>query len=155
MRLKIDKDGYAANERLVANDVGNALLASFLQLQQHFDLRAEAFQVFLVILLATVQKVLRDPGMDPATKDATPLLPDQRGGISRRQIAEVLGIPFETVRRHVAELLRRGMIEERARGQLSTRGGTLARLSQAGITLDIAQRFLTVVNAMERRDVIG
>lgn len=154
IRLKLDKDGFAANERLAANDLGNTLLASLLRLQQHFDLRAEAFQVFFVIVLATVQKVLRNPDMDAAARGTAPLLPEQRGGISRRRIAEVLGIPLETVRRHTSQLLQDGMIEERGRGHLSTRGGTLASLSQAGIPFDIAQDFLAVVNAMAKRGAI-
>jgi hypothetical protein len=55
-RLKIDKDAFSASERLISNELGNSILASTLRLQQHFGLRAEVFQVFLVIVLATVQK---------------------------------------------------------------------------------------------------
>lgn len=154
MRLKLDKDSFSANERLVANDLGNTLLGSMLRLQQHFGLRAEAFQVFFVIVLATVQKVLRTPDMDAAARSNTPLLPKQRGGISRRRIAQVLRIPLETVRRHVSQLLQDGMIEERGRGHLSTLGGTLASLSQAGIPYDIAQDFIAVVNAMAKRGTV-
>jgi hypothetical protein len=147
-RLKIDKDAFSASERLISNELGNSILVSTLRLQQHFGPRAEVFQVFLVIVLATVQKALRAPDLNDIAKGNSPLPPDQRGGISRRRIAEVSDIPLETVRRHTAQLLRDSMIEERTRGQLSTRGGTLASLSEAGVSLAVAQDFVSVVNAM-------
>ena len=63
-----------------------------------------------------------------------PLPPQYRGAISRRRIAETLDLPFETVRRHVAQLIVRGEIIENGRGLLSTGGGTLKRSSEAGGT---------------------
>ncbi len=156
MRLKIDKPGFTANERIVANDMGNTILGAMLRMQQHFGLRAEPFQVFFVIVLATVQKLLRNPDeMDPATRGTAPLRPEHCGTISRRRIAEVLDIPLETVRRHVAQLLAEGLLEERGRGELCSRDGILVSLSQADIPLDVARDFVSVVNAMGRRGALG
>lgn len=41
-----------------------------------------------------------------------------RGTLSRRAIAQMLGLPFETVRRATGRLMARGLITERCRGKL-------------------------------------
>lgn len=154
-RLKIDEIGFRENERLIAYDLGNAVLASNLRLQQHFGLRAESLQVFLLIVLATVQKLLRRVDQTPDLLDNSPVPAEYRGGISRRQIAEVLGIPFETVRRHVDQLAKKGLVEERRRGSLSTCGGTLRSLSEAGIPLALGQQSVQLVNMLMKKQVVG
>lgn len=145
-RFEIDEAAFNRNERRLAYALGNALLLSHLSLQRHYGLRAETFQVLLVIILATVQRLLRSGATEAELMGTAPLPEAQRVGISRRRIAEVLDIPFETVRRHVELLAERGLVEERRRGQISTRGGTLRDLSEAGLTLGTARQFLGVFN---------
>lgn len=147
-RLRFDRDGYAKVERLVAYEVGNSLLMLNLELQRAFGLRAEEYQIFMLIVFATVQRFARDSNQDERYIANQPLPPEYRRSISRRRISETLGIPLETVRRTTARLLDRRMIEERQRGQLSTKGGTLKLLSEKGVSEDIAARFLRVANGM-------
>jgi len=149
-RLIIDPEGYAARERLVAYEIGNTLLMQNLELQRTFGLRAEEFQIFMLIVLSTVQRFARNPGTNENWLDRTPLPAAAAGSISRRRISETLDIPLETVRRTVAGLLARGMIVERSRGCLSTSGGTLARLGEDALPERMARRFLTVSNTMLR-----
>jgi DNA-binding transcriptional ArsR family regulator len=151
--LAIDAGGFRAAERAAAYAIGNFLMNGPLTLQRHFGLRAEAFQVLLLIVLATAQRYARAPETDPDYLDRRPLPPGLRGAISRRRIAEVLGVPLETVRRHVAELMARGLVEERARGQLATPGGTLARLSGDDTPRRIAVQLLAAVNTLLRHGV--
>lgn len=147
-RLVLDPEGFAGRERLVAYEIGNTLLMLNFELQQRFGLRAEEYQIFLLIILSTVQRFARCQGDSDAFLDRTPLPPAESGSISRRRISETLDIPLETVRRSVASLLARGMVVERRRGCLSTSGGTLARLGQDDLTERVARRFLTVSNNM-------
>jgi hypothetical protein len=91
-----------------------------LELQRSFGLRAEEHQIFLLIVLSTVQRFARDRGRDARFLDSTPLPAKTAGSISRRRISETLDIPLETVRRTVAGLLARGTLVERRRGCLST-----------------------------------
>lgn len=149
-RLVLDPDSFARRERLVAYEIGNTLLMLNFELQQRFGLRAAQYQIFLLIVLSTVQRFARTHGPDEGWFDRTPLPPEASGSISRRRIAETLGIPQETVRRAVADLLARGMIVERRRGCLSTTGGTLARLSEDALPERMAHRFLSVSNNMIR-----
>jgi len=149
-RLVLDPDGFARRERLVAYEIGNTLLMLNLELQQRFGLRAEEYQIFLLIVISTVQRFARAPGDNEALLDRTPLPPEASGSISRRRIAETLEIPLETVRRAVAGLLVRGMIVERRRGCLSTPGGTLAELATDALPERMARKILSVSNVMTR-----
>lgn len=149
-RLEFDPEGFAEVERLVAYEMGNALLMLNLELQHRFGLRAEEYQVFLLIVLSTVQRFARASGPGDAHLRRAPLPLDQSSSISRRRISEVLDIPLETVRRIVARLLERGLIVERSRGSLSTNGGTLESLGQDATPERTARRFVATSNAMIR-----
>lgn len=149
-RLDFDPDGYAAVERLVAYEMGNALLMLNLELQQRVGMRAEEYQVYLLIVLTTVQRFVRSNDADTTYLGRTPLPSDHSGSISRRRISEVLGIPLETVRRIVARLLECGLIVERRRGSLSTPGGTLESLGADATPEKIVRRFINTVNTMIR-----
>lgn len=149
-RLELDPDGFAKVERLVAYEMGNTLLMLNLELQSRFGLRAEEYQVYLLIVLSTVQRFVRARETDSPYLGRIPLTPDRAGSISRRRISEVLGIPLETVRRIAARLLERGLIVEVRRGQLATPGGTLQALGQDETPEAIARRLISSVNAMIR-----
>ena len=150
LRLGLDTPGFAKVERLVAYDMADALLMLNLDLQQRFGLRAEEHQVYLLVVVATVQRFAQSSDAGSASVDRAPLPVELSGGISRRRISEVLGIPLETVRRTVARLLDRGLIEERSRGKLSTRGGTLQELSEDATPERIVRRFISTINSMIR-----
>ena len=149
-RLVLNPEGFAKRERLVAYEIANMLLMLNLELQKSFDLRAEEYQVFFLIVMSTVQKFARNPRSEETLLDRTPLPPEASGSISRRRISETLDIPLETVRRTVASLLARGIIVERRRGCLSTPGGTLARLDEVGLSERMARRLLSVCNTVTR-----
>lgn len=153
-RLELDPEGFAKVERLVAYEMGNALLMLNLELQQHFGLRSEEYQIYLLIVLTTVQRFVRASDGDTAHFRRSPLPADRSGSISRRRISEVLGIPLETVRRVVARLLERGLVVERSRGCLSTPGGTLEALGEDATPERIVRRFVTTVNTMIRAGAV-
>jgi len=92
-------------------------LIAQLEPQRIYGLRAEEFQVFLLVVVATVQRHVRGATPESPKLDRTPLGPEDAGAISRRRIAETLGIPLETVRRHVAKLVARGLVVERGQGR--------------------------------------
>ncbi|MFN3989941.1 MAG: hypothetical protein ACK4IS_06760 [Erythrobacter sp.] len=146
--LVLDRNGFSRAERVVAYEVGNTLAMLNLDLQRAFGLRAEEYQVFMVIVFSTVQRYVRAAERDERYLGHEPLPADHRGSISRHRISETLGTPLETVRRAATRLLESGMIEERQRVQLSTKGGTLKRLSEQGITEMVTARFLRAVNVM-------
>lgn len=152
--VRLDAARLAEVERLASYEIGNTLLLQQLALQREFGLRAEVFQVFHLVALATAQRFVRGAAPDDPGVDARPLLSDERGAVSRRRIAETLGIPLETVRRHVASLVAAGLVAERGRGRIATTGGTLARLRGAGTSLEMARREQKLAAALLRLGVL-
>lgn len=147
-QLNFDAHRFELVARLASYEVGNTLLMMNLEVQRHFGLRAEEYQVFMLIILSTVQRYVRRRETDSAFQGLAPLSLDLAGSISRRRISETLDIPLETVRRIVGRLLARGMIVERRRGALSTSGGTLATLSKDAVPEHLVRRFGSSANAM-------
>jgi hypothetical protein len=154
VRLDLNLEGFTKAERLVAYEIGNALLMLNLELQQHFKLRAEDHQVFLLITMTTVQRFARRASLDDSYIDRTPLPDSYAGTISRRRIADVLGIPVETVRRIVSRFLEEGLIMEHSRGRLSTKSGVLASRLPSIAHEKIARRLISSINALIRLGAI-
>lgn len=149
--LAVDARGFAASERAAAYEITNTILTMNLRLQTALAMRPEELQVFLVIVLATVQRYTRSPEPDPAFLTNIPLPASLAGFTSRRRIADVLGIPLETVRRHVIRLIERGLVVERARGKLCTPGGTLAQLGEVDVPAAIASDLVALSNVLLRQ----
>lgn len=154
VRLDLDLEGFTKAERLATYEVLNALFMLNLELQQHFNLRAEEHQVYLPITLSTVQRFVRNASLDDPYIDRTPLPDKYAGTISRRRIADVLGIPVETVRRIASRFLEEGLIVEHSRGGLSTGTGMLAKLSRNNSNEKIARRLISSINALIRLGAI-
>jgi biotin operon repressor len=152
--LRLEPERFAEVERLAIYEIGNAVLLAHSNLQRAFGLRAEEFQVFYLVAIATAQRHVRGASRDAAKLDNTPLDPEQSGAISRRRISETLGIPLETVRRHVTKLVAQGLLVERGRGRIATSGGTLARLSATGVTRDLARQQVALANALIQLGVV-
>jgi biotin operon repressor len=153
--ISIDPERFREVERPAAYEMANAILAINNRLQARLGLRAEETQVFLTIAVATVQRFARSPAPDPYLLTRAPLPLEMAGHVSRRRIAESLGLPLETVRRHVARLIARGLVIETGRGRLSTPSGTLARVGEDGTPYAIAGHFLAVARAFARLGLLG
>lgn len=152
--LYLDRARFTETERLAVYEIANTILLAHSELQRAFDLRAEEFQVFSLIAIVTPQRYVRGSTHSKFLSNNAPLTQEQSGSISRRRIAETLGIPLETVRRHVEKLSARGLIVERGRGRISTPGGTLARLSVNGITLSLVKQQLALTNILLQLGVL-
>jgi hypothetical protein len=148
--LALDRVRFAEVERLAAYEIGNTLLIAHLDLQRAFGMRAEEYQVFFLIVIATVQRYARSGDPDPAYQGSKPLPAEMAASISRRRIADVLGIPVETVRRIVKGLLDRGLVVERGRGRISTPGGALAHLGVDQTPLRLAGQMVALGNTLAR-----
>jgi len=152
--LLIDPDGFEAAERLAAYEMANTLLRMNLRLQSALGMRPEEFQVFLVIVLGTTQRFVRSAAPAPEFLTRAPLPAALAGYVSRRRIADVLGVPLETVRRHVRRLLSCGLVVERRRGRLTTPGGTLKRLAGHGVPAGLLGDVAALVNALLRQGAL-
>ncbi len=147
-KIVLVEEGYLAVERLLAYEVGRHVLGVPLAMQQRFGLRAEPFQILLLIMLASVQRYVRATPPDPGYLDRTSLPDALSGGVSRRRIAEALNIPVETVRRQVQDLIQRGHVIEPRRGHLTTPAGILQLLAVEKIPQSAAAESIALINLM-------
>jgi DNA-binding IclR family transcriptional regulator len=102
-----------------------------------------------------VQRYIRAANPPPVYLDRTPMPPEGPGGVSQRRIADALGLPVETVRRHVNALIATGDVVEHRRGHLNTSPGRLELLAADGIPRAAAARTLAVANLMLRLGAAG
>jgi hypothetical protein len=102
---------------------GFALLNHYLAMHQVIAEHVRLPPVELLILIATttgnVQRALRSEALPEALRGSKPLPPELVVPMSRRAIARITGLPTETVRRHVASMVERGIL-------VSARGGVRA-----------------------------
>jgi hypothetical protein len=99
---------------------GFALLNHYLTMHQVIAQHAHLQPVELLILIATttgnVQRALRTEALPEALRGSKPLPPELTVPMSRRAIARITGIPTETVRRHVASMVKRGILVSMPKG---------------------------------------
>lgn len=153
--LIFDPRRFLEVERLAAYEMANALLEIQIILQNRLNLRPEECLVYIAVMTASIKRFVRNA--DPVGPHLTraPLPPEMSSSISRRRLSDSLGIPLETVRRHVARLKERGLIVERARGQLSTPGGTLSMLAETEEPRRVAMHFMSVTNTFVRLGILS
>lgn len=102
---------------------GFALLNHFLTMHEVIAEHVRLPPVELLILIATttgnVQRALRPETLPEAVRGSKPLPPQLVVPLSRRAIARVIGLPTETVRRHVDSMVRRGILVSNSKGVLA------------------------------------
>ena len=82
----------------------------------------EAAIIFLAILEANGRHIVRQPGFAADLADESVAPPGEAPRpISRQAVAESLGIPRETVRRRVSDLIERGFLVKTSGGVITTR----------------------------------
>lgn len=72
----------------------------------------ETIAVYLAVVTAGSGRILRDPELLAQYGDTQTMPEEERLGVSRRAIAESLGLPRETVRRKIVKLIERGAVIE-------------------------------------------
>jgi hypothetical protein len=86
----------------------------------------EGYLIYLAVVCAGIERIPRDPALSRRFAEHTAVPDNLRTPVSRRAIAESLGIPRETVRRKIAELIAQGHLLERSGGVIAV-GPVLAR----------------------------
>lgn len=91
--------------RILSYAMVNSFVAQHAILTDALGMRPAKLLVYLVIVAATAQKVMREPGPSDAFRAGAKIPPEKLGHISRRAISTATGIPNENVRRIVNELI--------------------------------------------------
>lgn len=117
-RLSLDPQALRDNLRSTAYHVIHGYLEIDRIVRELFPVDPSKRLILLTVMAANVQRLVLDRSMPGPEKSARRMQQDQVMPISRRTIATVTGLPRETVRRQVAEMLQDGLLLEREDGLL-------------------------------------
>ena len=124
VRRRSDPVDLTLNSRLAAHALIDSFLAQQRMLFDQLHMRPATATVFLTIIQASS---LCGQGADESS-DASPSTERGAGAISRRSVAAMTGLPRETVRRIVVELIQEGLVVDVRQAGVKLSGG--ARLSR-------------------------
>ena len=109
--MSVAEQALEPNEKIAAIITAELLLLSACSMNKEFGADYNGFIVYLTILATGVGRVFRADNFDPAVDpDLMGLINAQ--GISRAGVSRTTGIPKETVRRKVEDLIARGLVRE-------------------------------------------
>ena len=120
-----DAGNFDAELRTLSYAMVNSFVAQHAIITEAVAMRPAKLIVYLSIIAATVQKVMRAPTPSEAFRAAAKIAPDNFGYISRRAIAAATGLPNENVRRLVNELIADGLVTVGPSGGVRNTGGNL------------------------------
>lgn len=129
MRVSVNRQAAQDDARLVVFELGNCFLLQHRMLSDMLGLKPVPALIVLTVAISTVQKYMRQSVPDAAYRAAVPLPDALSGGISRRAIARATGLPTETVRRCVEDLVAIGRLEILTAQKVRTPPGSISWLS--------------------------
>jgi hypothetical protein len=119
--VRVDPEALTDQARLGAYAMINSFLCQQRILTADLGLRPTPALIYLTIAMASIQKFARRPGPGGTFRGVEPLPASECGAISRRALSEATGLPRETARRAVKDLLKAGLITDLgARGVTSS-----------------------------------
>ena len=149
-RFEVDDGLLKKNARSSAFAVINAISVSLTSMERAYGMRPAELQIFFLIGLAGVQRVMRERPLSADLAGMTPIPIANLSGISRRQLAELTGLSREAVNRTVVKLMDRGLVMEQARGQLSHMHGSLIVLNELYPLAELVKPFVALTNELTR-----
>lgn len=117
----VDEAAFLNQARLTAFALVNSFLIQQRMFSDYLGLRPTHAIVYLTVVTASIQRYVRRPGLEEKYRGIEPLPADALGSISRRAIASAAGLPRETVRRVVNDLLASGYLGEVENGGVTSR----------------------------------
>lgn len=150
----IDHDEVAHNFRASAFAMINAYLNQQRIMMDALKMDLTELTIYLVVTIAGIQRLVRLPDIPEAYRGYEPLPATLVGPISRRAIAEASGIPRETVRRTVNDLIRRGHLVAAGRQGVTTARGTVAREHTEHVPSLLAIEVHRMVDELQRLGVL-
>ena len=97
------------------------ILCAISEMANAYDFDTMDLLLIHTILNTNVVAIMRDPKLDKRYAGLEDVEPDtEKRGVSRAALGRFLNIPVETVRRRVASLIERGVLESTAEGLIVT-----------------------------------
>ena len=112
--MSVGDQALEPNEKIAAIITAELLLRIACSMNKEFGADHNGFIVYLTILATSAGRVFRADNFDPAI-DPDLIGPVNAQGVSRAGVSRTTGIPKETVRRKVEDLIARGLVRESSR----------------------------------------
>jgi hypothetical protein len=151
--LVLRHDRLKALARPAAYQMTNSFLRQHDVYARHLGMRPNKLLVYLVIVVATVQRLMR-AGLPPHWLGTTPMHRGIVGFISRRGISGATGLPRENVRRIVDELAAEERLIFGPRGSLANKGGVMERPETIPILLELAHEIAASAELLMRLGIL-
>lgn len=151
--LVLRRDRLEALARPAAYRMTNSFLRQHDVYARHLGMRPTKLLVYLVILVATVQRLMRG-GLPPHWLGTARMNRSIVGYISRRGIAGATGLPRENVRRIVEELAAEDRLIFGPRGSVANKGGVMDRPETMPILVEMAQEIAASAELLIRLGIL-
>jgi hypothetical protein len=151
---KVDEAELSKQARLAVFALINSFLAQQRTLSEYLDLRPTHALVYLTVAVASIQRYVRRPDLDEKYRGVEPLPNDALGSISRRAIASATGLPRETARRIINDLLGSGYLREVDGGAVTSRVAELVPERTQTYLLALAKETSRLVDELAKLGVI-
>jgi hypothetical protein len=151
--LVLRRDRLEALARPAAYRMTNSFLRQHDVYARHLEMRPNKLLVYLVIVVATVQRLMRG-GLPPHWMGTTPMNRSIIGFISRRGIAGATGLPRENVRRIFDELADEDRLIFGPRGSVANKGGVMERPETMPILVELAQEIAASAELLIRLGIL-
>jgi hypothetical protein len=153
-KLIVNRPRFLAEARPSAYAAANGYLTLHAIISDTFKMPPAKLLLYVTIMMAAVQRVMRGGELPDDLRDATPLPDEHVRYISRRALAAATGLSRETVRRMVIELLEEGLLSEGPRGGLAAKAGLLAQPHVTRGLAALVTEYCAIANRMLRLGVL-
>lgn len=154
LTIVLDDAVIQANARVIGYELVNGFLGRFNVLNAALAMSPSKMLVFLTIATATVQRFMRQRAIPDTLHGKERLPKDVIGYISRRAIAQATGLPRETVRRIVIELMDEGLLITGPNGGVANKGGLLSRPEIADCIVELAHLLVPQIQILLKTGAI-
>lgn len=151
--LLLRRDRLEALARPAAYRMTNSFLRQHDVYSRYLGMRPNKLLVYLVIVVATVQRLMRG-GLPPHWLGTARMNRGVVGYISRRGIAGATGLPRENVRRIVDELAAEDMLIVGPRGSVANKGGLMEKPETMPILIEVAQEIAASAELLIRLGIL-
>jgi DNA-binding transcriptional ArsR family regulator len=153
-RVATVPDRMTAHWRAAIFPLLNLFLAMHRSLSEHEEMTPSVLLIYVTVCVGNIQKLMRERNV-PADYIATAVLPREWVvPMSRSAIAAATGLPRETVRRHVAQLIERGLLMEDPRGGVTIVPGAIQDRGYEPLLEKLLTEFARTGEALLRAEVI-
>jgi hypothetical protein len=153
-RVATVPDHVASHWRTAMFALTNLFLALHRTLAGHENLSPAVILIYCTVSVGNIQKLMRERVV-PGEFTATAVLPREWVvPMSRSAISAATGLPRETVRRHVAQMVANGMLVEDPRGGVTMTPGAIQTRGLEPLLETMLAEFTRTAEALLRAGVI-